>query len=68
MIENILKAVRFNSIDYFVLIILLFVSLGIGIYFGYFDKTEKTIAEYLQGGRRMQSLPIAISLIARYKY
>lgn len=57
---------QFDLIDYFVLIILLVVSLGIGTYFGYFDKNEKTLVEYLLGGRRMKSLPIALSLIARY--
>lgn len=63
--DAIQQSAHFKVFDYFVLIALLLVSLVIGIYFGYFDKSEKTLEEYLLGGRRMQSIPIAISLVAR---
>lgn len=55
----------FKVIDYSVLIILLLASLAIGIYYGFFDRHEKTMMEYLMGGRRMRALPVAISLVAR---
>lgn len=56
----------FTIIDYSVFAALLLVSLGIGLYFGFFSKGEQTTEEYLQGGHKMQALPIAISLVARY--
>lgn len=55
----------FSAIDYGVFGIMLFVSASIGVYFGYFDKKEQTTEEYLLGGRKMKTIPIAISLIAR---
>lgn len=56
---------NFYAIDYAVFGLLLAVSMGIGVYFGYFSKTEQTTEEYLLGGRKMKTIPIAISLIAR---
>lgn len=56
----------FTFIDYSVFAALLIVSLAIGLHFGFFSKDEQTTEEYLQGGHKMQSLPIAISLVARY--
>lgn len=56
----------FTIIDYSVFAALLLVSVGIGLYFGFFSKEEQTTEEYLQGGHKMQALPIAISLVARY--
>lgn len=53
------------AIDYVVLCGLLSLSMGIGVYFGYFSKSEHTTEEYLLGGRKMKTIPIAISLIAR---
>lgn len=55
-----------KPIDYGVFLAMLMVSMGIGVYFGYFDGKAKTTEEYLLGGRNMQTLPIAISLVARY--
>lgn len=56
---------HFDIVDYVVFCALLLVSMGIGVYFGFFSKTEKTTEEYLLGGRKMKTIPIAISLIAR---
>lgn len=56
----------FTFIDYSVFGGLLLVSLAIGLYFGFFSKEEQTTEEYLQGGHKMQALPIAMSLIARF--
>lgn len=55
----------FSAIDYGVFGVMLCVSASIGVYFGYFDKKEQTTEEYLLGGRKMKTIPIAISLIAR---
>lgn len=67
-IEAVLSATRdahFSGTDYFVLILLLLISMAIGIYFGYFDGKEKTTVEYLMGGRRLKTIPVAISLVSR---
>lgn len=59
------SASLFTFVDYTVFGALLLVSLGIGLYFGFFSKEEQTTEEYLQGGHKMHPLPIAISLVAR---
>lgn len=56
----------FTGIDYGVLIVILSMSLAIGVYFGFFSKNVKTAEDYLVGGHKMKTLPIAISLVARY--
>lgn len=56
---------QFFTVDYVVFCGLLSLSMGIGVYFGYFSKSEHTTEEYLLGGRKMKTIPIAISLIAR---
>lgn len=63
---NVIEGGTFTGFDYFLFILMLSVSMGIGIYFGFFDGKEKTTEEYLMGGRRMKTIPIAISLVARY--
>lgn len=59
-------AAYFTAIDYGVLVIILSLSLMIGIYFGFFSDNLKTAEDYLVGGHKMKSIPIAISLVARY--
>ncbi|XP_017844652.1 sodium-coupled monocarboxylate transporter 2 [Drosophila busckii] len=54
----------FQAVDYIVFALTLCVSAGIGVYFGFFDKSADTTDEYLMGGKRMKTLPIAISLVA----
>lgn len=56
---------RFEVWDYVVFICMLLVSTSIGIWFGCFGGNNQTTEEYLLGGRRMKTWPIAISLIAR---
>lgn len=58
-------AVTFSAIDYGVLVLILSLSLCIGIYFGFFSDNLKTAEDYLLGGHKMKSFPIAISLVAR---
>lgn len=55
----------FGSTDYTVFILMLSVSASIGVYFGFFSKAKNTTEEYLRGGKKMQALPIAISLVSR---
>lgn len=64
--DSVLEITYFTGIDYSVLIIMLAISMSIGIYFGFFSEKLKTADDYLVGGRQMKSIPIAISLVARY--
>lgn len=65
LVENAVVAGNFTAIDYAVFGALLLLSVSIGIYFGFFDGTEQTTEEYLLGGRKMKTIPVAISLVAR---
>lgn len=56
----------FTGIDYSIFVVLLSLSLAIGIYFGFFSDELKTAEDYLVGGHRMRTIPIAISLVARW--
>jgi hypothetical protein len=52
--------------DYVVCGLMLLVSAGIGIYFGWqARKTKATTDEILMGGRNMPTFPMAMSLLAR---
>lgn len=55
----------FTVVDYSVFGFLLSCSLAIGIYFGWCTNETQTTEEYLVGGHKMKSIPIAISLVAR---
>lgn len=56
----------FSTEDYSVFVVMLSISAGIGIYFGFFEgKKNQTTEDYLLGGRKMKIFPIAVSLIAR---
>lgn len=57
-------AVSFGAWDYSVFGAMLTVSTAIGVYFGFFANTANTTDEYLMGGKKMQTIPIAISLVA----
>lgn len=66
---------HFDWIDYVVFTFMLISCAVIGVYFGFIDKnrkrkhgvsTAKEVAqEYLMGGRKMSTLPVAMSLVAR---
>ncbi|XP_017772838.1 PREDICTED: sodium-coupled monocarboxylate transporter 2-like [Nicrophorus vespilloides] len=57
--------ITFSWYDYTLFILMLGLSALIGIYFAYFSKTKQTsVDEYLLGGKEMNIIPIAISLIA----
>jgi len=55
----------FGAWDYVVFGIMLIASASVGVYYGCFHKSQST-EEYLLGGRKMKTIPIAISLIARF--
>lgn len=54
----------FGWIDYTLFGGLLGISLLIGVYFGFFSKQDST-SEYLFGGKNMNYIPVAISILAR---
>lgn len=55
----------FTVFDYSIFILILSFSLAIGIYFGFFSNELKTAEDYLVGGHKMRTIPIAISLVSR---
>lgn len=60
---------KFTWPDYSMFVLMLATCAGIGIYFGFFEKKAKNVAQsddYLVGGRNMKTFPVAMSLIARY--
>ncbi|XP_032579041.1 sodium-coupled monocarboxylate transporter 2 isoform X1 [Drosophila sechellia] len=59
-----LEDLHFSLTDYIVFSLMLSASAGIGVYFGFFSKAKNTTEEYLQGGKRMPTLPVAISLVS----
>lgn len=56
---------RFSWPDYLVLVLMLFLCILIGIYFGVSQKSNSE-NEYLMGGRTMSIFPVSMSLVARY--
>jgi sodium-coupled monocarboxylate transporter 8/12 len=56
---------RFGLADYLVFVSMLLVCAIIGVYYGFFAG-KVSEADYLVGGRNMQTFPVAMSLIARY--
>lgn len=55
----------FTWLDYGVLVVMLVLSTLVGVYFGCFGGKIKSMAEFLTGDRKLKTIPIAISLIAR---
>lgn len=55
----------FGTVDYAVFVLMLSISLLIGVYFGFFGHGADNTEEYLLGGKRMKTIPIAFSLVAR---
>lgn len=56
---------HFGWIDYSLFAALLGISTLIGVFYGFFSKhKQNNISEYIFGGRSMQILPVATSMIA----
>lgn len=61
---------KFAWQDYSMFALMLAICIAIGVYFGLFEKKSKQVADesdYLVGGRKMKTFPVAMSLIARYQ-
>jgi Na+/proline symporter len=56
----------FGWLDFSVFGMMLGFSALIGVYFGFFDKKQESRVDYLFGGKTMKTLPVAVSLVARY--
>lgn len=54
----------FGPADYAVFVLMLAVSSGIGIYYGWVDRRNRSSSEFLTGGRTLSILPVAMSLTA----
>lgn len=65
-----LELQKFTWPDYSVFVFMLSICVVIGLYFGFIEKKSKALggdeADYLVGGRNMKTIPVAMSLIARY--
>lgn len=55
----------FSWTDYALFILMFGVSIAVGIYYGFFAKQQKTTDSYLLGNKKMNFLPVAMSLVAR---
>uniref|UniRef100_A0A1B0CG03 Putative sodium-coupled monocarboxylate transporter 1 n=1 Tax=Lutzomyia longipalpis TaxID=7200 RepID=A0A1B0CG03_LUTLO len=65
MIDVNVASQSFSLVDSVILILMLIISLGIGIYHGYANrKTLKTEVEYLMGGKNMSVVPVGMSILA----
>lgn len=53
---------KFGWPEYAVFGVVLIISAGIGVFFGFFSKREQNNEEFLMGGRRMSAWPVALSL------
>ena len=56
---------RFHWADYLVFVVLMIVSLGTGVYFGFVKKQKRTAEEFLMAGRNMSVAPVSFSLVVR---
>lgn len=67
-VENLeMNLKQFGFYDYVVFAIMLAVCLLIGIYYAFSGgKSKRNVEEYLMGGRKMPTFPVAASLVARY--
>ncbi|XP_054711519.1 putative sodium-dependent multivitamin transporter [Uloborus diversus] len=55
-----------GTLDYIIIVFMLLVSVGIGIYFRFAGQKQRTIDEYLLAGKNMTIFPVAFSLMASY--
>ncbi|KAK7477614.1 hypothetical protein BaRGS_00031162 [Batillaria attramentaria] len=57
----------FHIADYAVFGLTILISIGIGIYYALSGGRQRTTSEYLVGGRTMQFIPVAISLMVSFE-
>lgn len=56
----------FKWTEYLIFAALLFISMGIGVFYGFFHKKNRTNEEFLMGGRTMTVFPVTLSLICSF--
>lgn len=56
-----------DTVDYIVIVIMLLISSGIGVYFRFSGGKQSTTNEFLMAGRDMAILPVAFSVMASGK-
>lgn len=60
------SSTSFDLFDYGVLSVMLVMSTCVGCYFGFCGPKIKSVAEFVNGSGKLKTIPVAISLIARY--
>lgn len=58
------EAGSLGSADYAVFGLMLAVSSGIGLYYGWVDRRKRSAGEFLTGSRTLTALPVSMSLTA----
>lgn len=61
-----MAAHTFVALDYLVLISLLVLSSGIGVYFAWHDRRKKSNRQFLVANREMNWLPVSLSMMASF--
>jgi Na+/proline symporter len=56
----------FHWADYLVFVIMLIISAGIGIIFGWIDRKKKSTKDFLLGGGDLKVFPVGISILASF--
>ncbi|XP_028274985.1 sodium-coupled monocarboxylate transporter 1-like [Parambassis ranga] len=56
----------FMAADYVVIAIMLVVSAGIGVYYAWTSRAQRSSEEFLTGGRKLTALPVSLSLTASF--
>ncbi|KAK7111529.1 sodium-coupled monocarboxylate transporter 1-like [Littorina saxatilis] len=56
----------FSTLDYIIFAGILIISAGIGFYHAWKDRRKDTLKEFLLAGGNMQTLPVALSLVASF--
>ncbi|CAD5118651.1 DgyrCDS7339 [Dimorphilus gyrociliatus] len=57
---------RFSVLDYALFATTLVISLSIGLFSAFRKRKENTTGEYLMGGRKLQMIPVSLSILVTY--
>ena len=57
---------RFHWADYLVFSVVMMISAGVGIFFGFKDRRKVNTEDFLMAGRNMNILPVSMSLFVRW--
>lgn len=61
-----MSSASFDILDYAVLAVMLVLCTFVGCYFGCCGSKIKSVADFINGSGKLKTVPVAISLIARY--